>query len=350
MLTSQPWRASYAFGVLAVIAVSAPAADRFVPTGATIEASGFATIERAPSAPVVPAKPEPQLTEAGWYARDLGISEAEAAKRQREQQAIRPEFERLLKRLSVSEAGNFTAPRMIHKPDWAFEVYFKRDPAANLAKYTSNPRFKPALARYSREELEALLKPWTERFEAHRLTGGWGTDDTHGTAEMMMIVTEEEYREIAAREGWEPLPDAIELQFAKPLSSPSMDSRLRGLVRHFAQSDRSTGVQLLAAGSGRIFLRDGCIFVAVGTQPAKLAYFHRETGVGIDHQGYLALINRATGKPSGRLGEDFTWAGPNAVEEHWPAVRELRARCGAGELLNVGNPESSAGFKAMWAR
>ena len=348
MSTSGPTRTSCALLVLALS--GAAAAEQFVPTGARIEASGFATVEQAPSAPVERARPEPQLTEAGWYARNTGISEAEAAKRQRDQQAIRPEFERLLGQLRAKEAGNFTAPRMVHKPDWAYEFYFKRDPAATLAKYTSNPRFRPAQARYSREELDALLKPWTERFEANRLTGGWGTDETHGIAEVMMVVTEDEYRATAAREGWEPLPDAIKLQFAQPLPFPSVDERARPLIRYFAQNDRSTGIQLTAAGSGHISLRDGCISVGAGKQAPKLAYFHRETGVGIDDEGYLALVNRATGKPAGRLGEDFTWAGPNAIDESWPAVRELRARCGDGEILNVGNPESSAAFEARWSR
>ena len=351
MSRSVQTRASSALAALALVAGAASAADRFVPTGAKIEVSGFATIERAPSAPAERARPQPHLSEAGWYARDQGISEAEAAKRQREQEAIRPEFERLLERLRSSEAGNFTAPRMIHKPDWAYELYFKRDAARTLARYTTNPRFKPATARYSRDELEALIKPWTERFQAQRLTGGWGTDDTHGTAEIMMVVTEEEYRAVAAREGWGPVPDAVELQFAKPLPFPSVQENARPFIRAFAQSDRSTGVQLLAAGSGRIFLRDGCIFVSVGGQPPTLAFFHRETGLGIDDKGYLVLVDRSSGKAKGRLGETFTWAGPNAVQEDWPAVRELRTRCGgAGEIANVGNPESSAEFDARYSR
>ena len=130
----------------------------------------------------------------------------------------------------------------------------------------------------------------------------------------------------------------------------SVAENARAFIRYFAQADRSTGIQLTAAGMGRIFLRDGCIMVSAGKQPPRLAYFHRETGVGIDNKGYLALVDRSTGKPAGRLGEDFTWAGPNSVEEDWPAVRELHARCGPSEILNVGNPQSSAAFKARWSR
>jgi len=256
----------------------------------------------------------------------------------------------LLIALRKGEPGNFTAPRMVHKPDWAYEIYFKRDPERTLAKYTGNPRFKPALASYSREELDALIKPWTERFTQHRLTGGWGTDDTHGTAEILMVVTEDEYRAIARTQGWGPVPYAIKLQFAAPLPFPSVADKVRPFIRYFAQADRSTGVQLTAAGSGRIFLKDGCIFVASGKSAPKLAFFHRETGVGTDGEGYLSLINRATASPTGRLGEEFTWAGPNATMDDWPSVRELRARCGPGELLNVGNPQSSVAFNARWKR
>jgi hypothetical protein len=333
-------------GVAGLVALTA--AQSFAPTGARIEPSGFATIERAPSAPGVRTPREPHLSEAGWYARDVGISEAEAAKRQREHEAIRPELDRLVAELRRMEAGNFTAPRMVHKPDRAFELYFKRDPAATLARYTSNPRFRPALARYTREELEALVKPWTQRFEAHRLTGGWGSDDTHGTAEILMVATEEEYCAIAAREGWGPLPDAIKLEFASPLPFPPVQERARPFVRYFAQADRSTGIQLTGAVSGRIYLRDGCILVSTGKRRPRLAFFHRETGLGIDEAGYLALINRGTGKPAGRLGEEFTSAGPNAIDESWPWVRELRARCRSGEILNIGNPEGSAAFNARW--
>ncbi|HEX9933164.1 MAG TPA: hypothetical protein VGB08_10015 [Allosphingosinicella sp.] len=152
----------------------------------------------------------------------------------------------------------------MHEPDWAYVFYFKRDRERTLARYTSNPRFRAAPARYTRGELEALIRPWTERFTKLRLTGGWRVDDTLGRAEIMMNVTEDEYREIAARGGWGPLPDAIELEFASPVRHPPVDEAARPFVRIFAQNDRGTGIQLTAAGFGRIVLRDGCLFVQSG--------------------------------------------------------------------------------------
>jgi hypothetical protein len=329
-------------------AAAAPAAAPRVPTGARLETSGFATVERAPPRPYPeappPAEDRPQ-SEAGWYARSIGITEEEAIRRQREQHAVRPEMERLLGTLRQREAGNFTAVRMVHEPDWAYVFYFKRDPERTLARYTSNPRFRSAEARYTREELEALLRPWTERFTGHRLTGGWGVDDTYGRAEIMMAVTEEEYREIAAREGWGRVPDAIELKFASPVRHPPVEDAARPFVRVLAQNDRGTGIQLTAAGFGRIVLRDGCLFVPGAQGQDRLAYFHRETGLGIDEEGYLALKDRMTGGSRGRIGEWFVWAGPNALDETMPMVAELRARCGSAGILNVGNPESAHQFR-----
>ena len=335
---------SVAMGAAAACAATAAiAAPAFVPTEAKIEPSGFATIDRAPPVPY-PDEPPPAEnrphSEAAWYARDLGISVEEAERRQREQQALRPEFERLIALLRLREAGNFTAPRIVHKPDWAYLLFFKRDPERTLAKYSSHPRIRAALARYSEEELEALARPWVNRFVAHKLAGGWGSDATYGVAEIMMNVTEDEYRAIAAREGWGPLPDAVVLRFSGPLDHPGVEPRARPFVRIFAQNRRNTTMQPEAGISGRITMRDGCLYSG-----KALAYFHRETGIGVDEQGYLALTDRRTGKSKGRIGEWFSWAGPNQISEDMPMVRELRQRCGNAPIDNVGNPESAAQFR-----
>ncbi|HEX8412905.1 MAG TPA: hypothetical protein VF637_03345 [Sphingomicrobium sp.] len=325
------------------VASGSIAASAIGPTAATIERSGFATVRQVPGTPYPKAPPPSDnapRNEAESYARDQRISIEEARKRQREQQALIGRFTVLVANLQKKEAGNFTAPRIVHQPDWGYELYFRRDPERTLAKYIEHPRFRAKLARYSREELDALIKPWAKRFSARQLAGGWGTDDTHGTAEIMMSVTADEYREIASREGWGPVPEAIKLQFASPLQVQSIDPRVAPLVRAFGQERRSTVMQLLAAGSGRITMRDGCLYFG-----DNLAMFHRETGIGLDGEGYLALINRSTGKASGRIGEEFTWGGPNGIAPGEPAVAELKARCGDKPVVNLGNPESSRTFR-----
>ena len=319
-----------------------------IPAGAKIDASGFATIEHVPPSPFPDQLPPPEnrpKSEDGFYASMAGISEAEAKARRAEQEAARPEFERLLSVLRKQEAGNFTAPRIVHRPDWAFVFYFKRDPERTLAKYTSNPRFQAGQARYSREELQAIAKPWVERFSAHRLLGGHGSDETFGEVRMDLIVSETEFRALAAREGWK-LPDAIKLEFSEPVSGAAVAPEVDRLVRLFPQSDRALGATNMALLSGRIMLRQGCFYVSGPNQPSRLAYFAREVGLGLDDQGYLSLRTRGPkARHLGRIGEQFSWAGPIEISEDAPMVAELRKRCGNAPLMHVGVPDSSRLFE-----
>lgn len=320
---------------------------RIVPMGATIERSGFATIASAPASPFPDQLPPPDARpkdERGYYAQLAGISDAEAAKRLREQRASRPAFERLLATLRRREAGNFTDARLIHKPDWAYMFYFKRDPERTLAKYIKRPHFKAARARYSTAELRALAGPWVERFESHRLLGGHGTDATFGEVRMDLVVSEAEFRSIAAREGWA-IPEAIKLEFASGVDGPAVAPGLQPLVRIFPHSDRALGATNQALLGGRIVLRDGCFYVTGPDRPPSLAYFAREVALGVDQQGYLSLRARgANPRHLGRVGEQFSWGGPIGITEEAPMVAELRKRCGTAPLEHVGVPQSARLF------
>ena len=50
-----------------------------------------------------------------------------------------------------------------------------------------------------------------------------------------------------------------------------------------------------------------------------------------------------------RVGEEFSWGAPNAFKEEWDSAKELREQCGDADVVNVGNPESSALFDARYA-
>ena len=140
--------------VMLILVAAGAAPSCILPKGAKLEPSGYLTIETAPSTPAKPAKRKPQHGgEAGWYARDRNISQEEAQRRIAAQHALLPAFEQLQARLRAKEADNYTDARMIHDPDWAYVLYFKRAPAETLAKYTVNPRFKAAQALYSTAEL-----------------------------------------------------------------------------------------------------------------------------------------------------------------------------------------------------
>ena len=276
------------------------------PPGATIGSSGFATVEQVQPSPLPDAAPPAEnrpKDERGFYARMAGISDDEAAKRIAEQQRSRPQFEKLLTTLRKREAGNFTDARMIHKPDWAYVFYFKRDPQRTLAKYTRYPHFKAGQAKYSSSELREIAKPWVERFTRHRLLGGHGTDATYGEVRMDLVVSETEFRAIAAREGWQ-IPDAIKLEFSPGVDGVDVPTQLGKLIRIFPQSERDLGATNQALLGGRIVLRDGCFYVTGSDKPDRLAYFAREVALAQDEQGHLSLRTRGhSPRHLGRIGE-----------------------------------------------
>jgi hypothetical protein len=317
------------------------------PPGASLEPSGFATIGQVPPSPFPDRLPPPENrpnSEAGYYAQMAGIGDAEARKRLARQQAARPEFERLLGTLRAREKGNFTEARMVHKPDWAYVFYFKRTPGPTLAKYTRNPHFRAAAARYSQDELRAIAAPWIERLSRHRLLGGHGTDATFGEVGIDLVVSEAEYRAVADREEWR-LPEAIKLRFAEPVAGSAVAEAVRPLLRIFPQSDRALGATNQALLGGRIVIRDGCLYVTGPNQPDRLAYFAREVAIGLDDAGYVALRTRGPApRHLGRIGEPFSWGGPIGTSESMPMVAELRQRCGSAPLEHVGVPQSARLF------
>ena len=321
-----------------------------MPVGATVSPAGFLTIEQAPDSPAPPPAPAPER-ELTFYAELAGVSNEEAARRLEEQEKVRPEFDRLTERLRTKERGNFTGAELIHRPDWAYLLYFKRDPEATLAKYTSNPRFQARLARYTEDELRALVQPWIDRLDSERLFTGYGINVRTGRADIDMLVSEQEYAAIAERNGWGVPPDFLNLKFEGAPIGPAVEPAIAPRIRLFPQSNRNLGIIHMAAYHGRIILRDGCFLVVDGIpgEGEHLAYFPREVGLYVDPQGYLALRTR-TAEPRhlGRIGEQFSWAGPIALGEDAPMVAELRKRCGDAPLMHVAIPESISIFHARY--
>lgn len=338
--------------VSAMPVLPGPAPMMPVPTGATVGSSAFATVTDVPvpdySKTVAPA-PGARGEMTDWMWRAQGLTIDQARKRMAALHALESEFERLRTRLQAEEPDNYTGAQIVYLPDWAYQLHFKRDPEATLARYTNNPRFKAAPGRHTPQELDALIKPWLERFARAGISPGYGRDGTVGTASFMMNVTEDEYRAVAAREGWGPVPDAIRLSFVRRLAILAVDPRVAPLLRAFANDSLPTMLQPEAGFEGRIVLRDGCLRLVANDGQAPLAYFHHETGIGLDEQGYLALIDRRTGKPKGRIGETFVWAGPNRFRENMPGLTELKAKCGDLPVAHVGNPESKAAFDIRYS-
>ena len=335
-------------GALALVAT---AGEAQLPKGVTmVGKSAYATMLKAPPSPTGDVEPQRQnyRTVSEWYAQEEGLPLEEAKKRLSEQMGVQPIFERLQERLRQHEPDNYVSARLNHRPDWSYTLYFKRDPEATLRKYSVHPRFKAARASYTEAELKALVDPWLKRFVEERIGSIYSPSPAEGRAEIMMNITATEYRAIAARQGWGEVPAPLQLGFAKELPFPRVDPAIARLMRGFASERQATGLQMQAGFSGLVVLDDGCLRLeAKGKAKGPLAVFHRETGIGLDAQGYVAIIDRSTGKAKGRIGEMWSWAGPNPGEE-FEGLAELKSRCGDGPIANVGNPESEARFKARY--
>ncbi len=338
--------------MVALLATATVAAAGPVPKGARVSASGFATIRVAPPSPTADVRSQ-RPTYNGpieFYAQEEGLTIAEARKRMSEQMAFQPVFERLEERLRRLEPDNYVSARINHKPDWHYVLFFKRDPEATLRRYSVNPRFKVARAAYTEAELKALAAPWLERFAKAGIADVYGTDPIAGTASMTIPITLAAYREIAARNGWGEVPAAIKLHFAQDHQVPRVDPRVAPWLRGFASASRATTLQMERGEGGRVVLDNGCLrFEGKGKVKGPLVVFRRETGIGLDAQGYLAIIDRGSGKPKGRIGELWVWAGPNPDKE-FDGLEELKAACGDGPVVNVGNPQSEARFEARYAK
>lgn len=316
------------------------------PKGARIEPSGLATILRAPPSPTGDVKPNrpSYRTVAEWYVQQEGSTLDEAKRRLGEQEANLPVFQRLEERLKRLEPDNYVSARLNHQPDWSYTLYFKRDPEATLRRYSINPRFKAAKARFTLAEAQELAGQWGRRFAKANLDGVM-MFPFENRVEMTVPVSERTFRQIAARGKWGAVPPELRLSFAPELEVPWLDPRVAKYLRAFASESVATTLQMQRGESGRVVLDNGCLRLATkGKAKGPLVVFHQETGIGLDAQGYLAAIDRRTGQAKGRVGEMWSWAGPNPGTQ-FDGLEELKAKCGDGPIQNVGNPESEARFR-----
>lgn len=208
-------------------------------------------------------------------------------------------------------------------------------------KGQSAPMWRKATAPLPRDA-KAIGRLWITRLEQRGALMGYGlTGKTpDGSARSIdTLLTEREFDAWVAENGWT-VPKHIEWRFQNELVAPRVSEAAARRIRFWPASNSRTGWQLEAAEMGRVFVRDGCFFVRRFDGSEKLAWFHAETGVGLDQQGYLILIDRSTGQPTARLGEDMSWAGPNHVDQNDPGLAKLHEACGGGEVHGVGNPQA----------
>jgi len=227
-------------------------------------------------------------------------------------------------------------------PDYsAAATPIQRDAVSEIERFATSPA--PPDAR-------AIGDLWLGRLEAHGAlmgSGRAGKEPDDPVSQIDTLLTAREFDAWVAENGWQ-APAHITWRFQDELTFPRITAAAEQRVRVWPASERRTGWQLEALESGRVVLRDGCFFVIGHDGGEKLAWFHAETGLAIDPQGYLVLVDRATGETRARVGEHMSWAGPNEAPQQGEAVAALRAACGQGEVHGVGNSESSERFMTRY--
>lgn len=314
-----------------------PAPNRRVLSGATIGASGYATILAAPPPPYrnAPRSPgPPEWSTEARTARRLERAAARSTVPMNPDRATRSTALSLRDRLRVEARGNFVDVKIERDPEPRFAFYFRRDAVATLARVTNDPRFRARTGGIPKEELEPLYSEWERRLRQHRLVQASDLNPIEGYAQIFLGVSEAEYEPIAAREGWK-VPDSIRLKFAPPLdAAQAVAPSVQPFVRIFARAERVIAFDFASYRNGLVVLRDGCFHL--GDAPdAPFALFEREYMLGLDDEGFMEVRSVSDPDDRGRVGELSMAGGHPLPVEGEPGLEALRARCGAGPIVVI---------------
>jgi hypothetical protein len=260
-----------------------------LPTASRLSAAGYLTIGEVPPSPFPQdAPPEPGAVDD--LALDTSPADPEVRARAWERAngspAFQQELQRLMQVLGRQEPENFVEMRIVRDPEVAAEVWFKHDAASTLARYTSNPSFRPRQRGLSRAEQEHLRSLWAGRIEGAPVINMLSVDPITGTVEIGSAVEEAEFRRIAAERGWELGPN-LRLMFPQPRPAAFVEPSLAQYIRVFPRESKAKGIQLTGGYSGRIVLEDGCFRLQSrqAGEVGPLVLFGRQTQLGLDDQG-----------------------------------------------------------------
>ena len=191
-------------------------------------------------------------------------------------------------------------------------------------------------------DAKAIGQLWIDRLTKRDALDGIGFSGDGPDASARLIDTRMargEFDRWVAANGWT-VPRHIAFHFIDPLSYPSVSASAQPRVRVWPAQTGRTGLQNMAALHGTVFVRDGCFFVRHSDGKEALAWFLAETGLDVDDEGFLVLVNRITGWTMARVGEKMSWAGPNDLKITDDQKAALFEACGEHPIASVGNPES----------
>ncbi|MBX7540263.1 hypothetical protein [Qipengyuania sphaerica] len=220
---------------------------------------------------------------------------------------------------------------------------------------------KPSLSDGGWKRREATTAPpsdakkigrlWVQRLESRNAITGYGLGGKGPDGPVSMIdtaMTEQAFENWAAENGWQ-VPTHITWSFVPEMHLPRVSDKAAEGIRVWPASTARTGAQNEALLWGRVELRDGCFYGDTGDgTPQKLAFFHEEIGLDVDDEGYYILRDRVSGRTLARIGEQMNWGGPPTAYIAPELEAEIQEKCGPGEILVVGSPESEERFKTQY--
>ena len=322
----------------------------FAPAAASPQPQeAYPTIESAPPIAFDQSLPPPDdrpNNEDSWYARDQGVSVDEARRRSRLRRQVDPELTRVRQALEAREADNFAGLWIQHQPEWGVVFAFVREPEATLRRYTSNPLFVARQVRFSSAELEAARMDMFGQLERAGIPAGGGTYVMRNRVEIDLAVEQAELDRLVAEGRIRPSPMVLLRTPGMLEPSEPVAADARRFVRIFPQQRLRTGAETSELNIGTIVLRDGCLRLDGPGDRDPLAYFGAESGLKLDAEGLLTIYNRGGGERSAHVGEWMVLGGGAGREISDPAVlAPIRAACGEGPVVYVGNPQSYAAFR-----
>jgi hypothetical protein len=286
--------------------------------------------------------------EASWYARSYGVSVAEGQRRMRLQEELADEIGSLRQRLAAEMPDNFADVWIEHVPEWRVVFAFKRDGEAILRQHTNNPNFTAREVRYSLAELEAARADITAQLQAAGIGAGIGTDVADNVVGVDLNIDRAELDALIAAGRLRPSP-LVRLSAPAPFAGEAMTPEAARLVRFFPQARQRTGMETSELNVGTIVLRNGCLRLDRPGDDDPLAFFGAESALKVDEAGHLAVYRR-DGDLAGRIGEPLVLGGgAGRPVTNEPALEPLRAACGDGPAVWVGNPHSHWQFRLRWS-
>jgi hypothetical protein len=316
----------------------------------------YPTIERAPATPFSEAPPAAENRPRGeeeYYDRTFNVTREEARRRARLRREIADEIGALRARLEAEQADNFAELWIQHAPEWRIVVAFVREPEATLRLYTQSPHFEARQVPYSMAELNGARDAAFAELARLGIPAGGGVHAMENVVKIGVALGQDEVDAMLA-DGRLRASPMVQLIGQPPLGeAAAVAPEARRFLRIFPQAERRTGDETEELNTGTIVLRDGCLRLDRTGPDDPVAFFGAETGVRLDAEGRLILHRRgAASGPTGRVGERMVLGGGAGRAIDDPEVlAPIRAACGDGPVIWVGNPYSFAVFReqnAAW--